>query len=381
MPPGPQPIVTEVEAMTPMDQLPPPLYTFSGPVPSSTRPDEVTMSISGNTLPTKDLPPTPTEQGPRATSSSNAQAQSSLAGSSPSSPPTTLTPTRNTWTSLFSFAFGLGSPSSNVSDSGDTGSEQKQEAPWNPQELDPPLPLSIMSVMDKDQQIALAASLRSAEQAYKTTIAQAQDRMKARSRESQRVFDEGKVKIKVKKDEADRVVKADLQAAKDAAAEAQIHEVLELVKHAILDLKEQQILGQEEEEEEKQRRARREEEEEEERQKQMRREEEAKKKEETCNGSLSQEILSNPWSSDTSTSQLHSRPAMTRTGTSTTVIVSKPKEEDPGIKEWVEYAAQTLQPRIPKAQARQLLLEAIATEATRRQIDLGSTSGPSTVTA
>ncbi|KAF9428158.1 hypothetical protein BGZ76_002030 [Entomortierella beljakovae] len=166
----------------------------------------------------------------------------------------------------------------------------------------------------KEQKEAIKATLKAIEQDYKNKVKEAEKKCSALRKEAEKVAELEKAVVKAKKDKADKEAKDELQQVKHEAGEINIRLVMDLVKNVILDIK-SRYLEQE------------------------------------------GHIFG---------SSLHRANTVGSTSSNSGTGSSAAKE-DAEIKEWVEYAADRLEGHMSKAQARQRLLEEIASGALIRQ--------------
>ncbi|KAF8925322.1 hypothetical protein EDD21DRAFT_379105 [Dissophora ornata] len=166
----------------------------------------------------------------------------------------------------------------------------------------------------KEQQQTIKATLKAIEQDYKSKVREAEKKCNALRKEADKVADRERAETKAKKDKADKEAKEEYQLVKHEAGDIHVQLVMDLVKNVILDIKSRNL-------------------------------EQLYAK----GGFIGR---SNSTCSAASTSSSSS---------------SSLAKEDAEIKEWVEYAAERMEIHMSKSQARQRLLEEIASGALIRQ--------------
>lgn len=177
----------------------------------------------------------------------------------------------------------------------------------------------------KEQQQAIKATLKAIEQDYKNKVREAEKKCANVRKEAEKVAERERAEIKAKKDKADKVAKDEFQVVKHEAGEVHIKLVMDLIKNVILDIKSRNLdlvpgyYG------------------------------------DNKNGVNGSSMIGR------SNSTMSSASAASSTSTSGAA------KEDAEIKEWVEYAAERLEVHMSKGQARQRLLEEVATGALIRQ--------------
>ncbi|KAG0323576.1 hypothetical protein BGZ99_002709 [Dissophora globulifera] len=173
------------------------------------------------------------------------------------------------------------------------------------------------SQSSKAHQQTVKATLKAIDQDYKDKVREAEKKCNAMRKEADKVAERERAESKARKDKADKDAKDEYQLVKHAAAEVHIQLVMDIVKNVILDIKSRQM-----------------------------------------DQSHGHSILLNRSNSTSS--------AGSSSSTSKDTLSSLTKE-DAEVKEWVEHAAERLEVHMSKTQARQRLLEEIASGALIRQ--------------
>ncbi|KAF9351079.1 hypothetical protein BGX26_010812, partial [Mortierella sp. AD094] len=239
-------------------------------------------------------------------SSSNNQEKTSSSSSS----------SRSRWPVFsVSISVALGSNRSGTSSSsGSTSSNKRLDSKeaWPHQ---PPAPTN-------NKQQSLRSVIKSSEREYKTKAKEAETKYNLRRQEAEMISRHEGVICKAKRDAVEKTAKQELQVAKDSATESLVQSVLELVKNSIIDAIENQLREQQQQQQQQQQQL-------------------------VKGGTL-----------------LPPSALLLSHGTASRYI-----KEDPEIKEWVDYAAEILQPQISNRNVvRQRLLEEILGEITTRQV-------------
>ncbi|KAG0369205.1 hypothetical protein BC939DRAFT_442221 [Gamsiella multidivaricata] len=180
----------------------------------------------------------------------------------------------------------------------------------------------------KEQQQAVKATIKAIEQDYKSKVHEAEKKCSTLRKEAEKVAEHEKAKIKDKKDKVDREAKDELQQIKHEAAEVHIKLVMDLVKNVILDIQSRNLELQ---------------------------------------GHYYQSPNHTMGGSGNGGDTINRSNSSSSAPSTTSTASSSVAKEDAEIKEWVEYTAERLETHMSKSQARQRLLEEIATGALMRQ--------------
>ncbi|KAI1315628.1 hypothetical protein EDD11_000580 [Mortierella claussenii] len=165
----------------------------------------------------------------------------------------------------------------------------------------------------KNQRQSVKASVKSIEQDYKTKVQDAEKKCNALCKEADKTAERERAVIRAKREKAEKEAKDEFQQVKTEAGDMYVHSVIELVSNVVLDIKSRNLgLA-------------------------------------AASGHINGTEISKDHSSSSS-------------------LTSSAIKEDAEIKEWVEYAAERLGCYMPKNQARQRLLEEIASGALIRQL-------------